>query len=147
MKENIKNQLNFANLRSMLTIQNIGVVFIAIVALSVSWTSTKVIQRNYNLLKKISVLEQQVEIGEVAVANQKLMNEYYKTDAYLEIAARRQFNKALPGEKLMLVPKSLALQKVPSLVDKEDSNKLNKTSSLNNWQKWMRFLSGRAIDN
>jgi hypothetical protein len=147
MKENIKNQLNFSSIRIFLTLPNIGVVVIAIVALSVSWTSTKVIQRNYKLLKKISVLEQQVEVEEVAVANQRLMNEYYKTDTYLEIAARRQFNKALPGEKLMLVPKALALQKVTTLVNKDKVAKVSKPNNLKNWQKWMRFLSGRAIDN
>jgi len=95
-------------------------------------------------MKQISVLEQEVKLGEVLSQNQKLMNEYYKTDTYLEIAARKQFNKAMPGEKLMLIPKSVALKSLPS--SSEDLINTNQPEEkLKNWQLWMRFLSGRAI--
>ena len=97
MQEIIKKHLTIEKVRTQVTVHNIGMLAIVVVALSVSWTSTKIIQRNYGLLKEISVLEQKVRLDELAVENQKLMNEYYKTDAYLEIAARKQFNKALPG--------------------------------------------------
>lgn len=145
MKENIKKHLETEKLRQFVSLHNLGMLIVVIVALSVSWTSTKIIQRNYNLLKKITILEQQVMIDEASVANQKLMNDYYKTDTYLEIAARKQFNKALPGEKLMLIPKSLALQKVPSLTSALEERELA-TVKLQNWQKWIRFLTGRAIE-
>ena len=144
MKEKIKNNLNADNLRAQLSVHNLGMLIIVVVALSVSWSSTKIIQRNYGLMKQISVLEQKVELEKVAVDNQKLMNEYYKTDTYLEIAARRQFNKALPGEKLMLVSKNLALSKVPSLTKNTEADGPAKTK-LHNWQQWVRFLSGRAL--
>jgi len=146
MKENIKKHLEIDKLRSLVSLHNLGMLIIVLVALSVSWTSTKIIQRNYNLLKKITILEQQVMIDEAGIANQKLMNEYYKTDTYLEIAARKQFNKALPGEKLMLIPKSLALQKVPSLAAMQSEDDNVATVKLQNWQKWIRFLTGRAIE-
>lgn len=144
MNKNISNFFDPEKMRTNFSLHNLGVVLIAIVAVSVSWSSTKVIQRNYRLMKQISVLEQEVKLGEVTLANQKLMNEYYKTDTYLEIAARKQFNKALPGEKLMLIPKSLALEKVPKLEQKQSNTNTNKLN-ISNWQKWMRFLSGKAI--
>ena len=144
MQEIIKKHLTIEKVRTQVTVHNIGMLAIVVVALSVSWTSTKIIQRNYGLLKEISVLEQKVKLDELAVENQKLMNEYYKTDAYLEIAARKQFNKALPGEKLMLVPKALAIQKVSDLIPSQVTGPEQK-EGLRKWQQWMRFLSGRAI--
>ena len=144
MQEIIKKHLTIEKARTQVTVHNIGMLAIVVVALSVSWTSTKIIQRNYGLLKEISVLEQKVKLDELAVENQKLMNEYYKTDAYLEIAARKQFNKALPGEKLMLVPKALAIQKVSDLIPSQVTGPEQK-EGLRKWQQWMRFLSGRAI--
>ena len=144
MQEIIKKHLTIEKVRTQVTVHNIGMLAIVVVALSVSWTSTKIIQRNYGLLKEISVLEQKVRLDELAVENQKLMNEYYKTDAYLEIAARKQFNKALPGEKLMLVPKALAIQKVSDLIPSQVTRPEQK-EGLRKWQQWMRFLSGRAI--
>ena len=144
MKEKIKELTNPGGINALFTLHNLGMLAIAIVALSVSWTSIKVIQRNYSLMKQISVLEQEVKLGEVLSQNQKLMNEYYKTDSYLEIAARKQFNKAMPGEKLMLIPKSVALKSLPTSND--DAKKTNQPEEkLKNWQLWMRFLSGRAI--
>ena len=72
--------INRQFLKDYLSIGAIGVYIALIVALSVSWASIKIIQRNYNLLKQIAVEEQQVEINEKKVANQKLLNDYYKSD-------------------------------------------------------------------
>ena len=38
-----------------------------------------------------------------------LRNKYLETDQFLELAARRQFGKAAPGETELLIPKSVAL--------------------------------------
>ncbi len=135
--------INRQFLKDYLSIGAIGVYIALIVALSVSWASIKIIQRNYNLLKEIAVEEQQVEINEKKVANQKLLNDYYKSDDYLELAARRELNKAAPGEKLIVIPKSVALSKLPKLPAeaKTDSKELETS----NWQAWLDFLSGRSI--
>lgn len=146
MKEKIKDLTNPGAISALFTLHNLGMLVIVVVALSVSWTSIKVIQRNYNLMKQISVLEQEVKLGEVLEENQKLTNEYYKTETYLEIAARKQFNKAFPGEKLMIVPKSVALKNVPASNDDMKQDK-KPEEKLRNWQLWIRFLSGRAITN
>ena len=78
------------------------------------------------------------------VKNQKLQNEYLKSDAFLELAARRQFNRAAPGEKLLIVPKSVAEAKVP---DKPVATVQVETAATttSHWQEWLRFLSGRAL--
>ncbi len=123
----------------------VGIYIIAIMSFSVAWAGTKAIQRNYQLMKQVSVLEQEAEIARQRVENQKLQNEYYASEAYLELAARRQLNRAAPGEKLMIIPKSIARSKVPQYVEKQ-SDTGRSLETLPNWQAWLQFLSGRGLE-
>lgn len=142
----IKNLVSSKNFRSYFSLGALGVYLIAVVSLSVAWASTKAIQRNYQLMKEISVLEQEADIAAQKVANQKLENEYYKSDAFLELAARSQLNKAAPGERLMIVPRSVALAKLPAGSDKIDEVVEVVKTKLPNWQAWLQFLTGRGIE-
>lgn len=90
--------------------RNLGLLGFGIVALMVSWSGAKVIKTNYELQKQISRFLQQNEVQELENANLTLKNEYFKTDHFLELSARRHFGKAAPGEKVILVPKSVALK-------------------------------------
>lgn len=146
MFEKIKNTLTSKTFRSYFSLGAMGVYLIAVVSLSVAWASTKAIQRNYQLMKEISVLEQEADIAKQKVANQKLENEYYKSDSFLELAARSQLNKAAPGEKLMIVPKEVALAKLPAGSDKIDEVVDIAKEKLPNWQAWLQFLTGRGLE-
>ncbi len=146
MLDKIKNNLESKKLRSYFSLGAMGIYLIAIVSLSVAWASSKAIQRNYQLMKQISVLEQEADIAEQKVANQKLENEYYKSDDFLELAARSQLNKAAPGEKLMIVPKSVALSKLPAGSDQTVAVVDSSKEKLPNWQAWLQFLTGRGIE-
>ncbi len=146
MLDRIIKKLKTKNIANYFTFGAIGIYVVAIVSISVAWAGTKAIQRNYQLLREVAVLEQEADISRQRVENQKLLNEYYKSDAFLELAARRQLNKAAPGEKLLIVPKEVALSKLPeSTQDKADSDKDTK-ADLANWQAWLRFLTGRGFD-
>lgn len=92
-------------------------VVFAVVVVVASWSGVRVIETNYELQKKIARLQQQNQITQLQNENQKLKNQYLETDTYLELAAREQFGKAAPGEKLILVPESVALsnaREIPS---------------------------------
>jgi cell division protein FtsB len=86
-----------------------------VVAVLVTWSGIKIVQTNYELEKKISISKQRNEVEKLENENLKLKNTYYQTAQYLELAARRQFGKAVPGEKLYLVPESVALSKTIEL--------------------------------
>lgn len=146
MINKIKNLASSKNLRTYFSFGAIGTYLIAVVSLSVAWASTKAIQRNYQLMKQVSVLEQEADIAEQKVANQKLENEYYKSDAFLELAARTQLNKAAPGEKLMIVPKKVALSKLPAGSDQVATVSETTKTELPNWQAWLKFLTGRGLE-
>lgn len=87
----------------------IGFIVFGVLVLLVSYSGVNVIQTNYELQRQIAQLEQKNQITELENNNQKLQNEYYKTSQYLELVARKQFGKALPGETLLLVPRDVAV--------------------------------------
>ena len=84
-------------------------VVFGIVVLLASWSGVRVIETNYELQKKIARLEQQNDVIALQNSTQQLKNQYLESDTYLELAARKQFGKAAPGESLILVPESVAV--------------------------------------
>ena len=131
-------------LKNILDTKNLGLYAIAIIALSVAWSSAKIIQKNYELQKQIAKVDQQVSLQEQLNKNQKLKNEYFKTDAYLDLAARQYFGKSNPGERLILVPREVAQAYVKPETVTAESTKQNKQKPkiLQNWQKWIDFYKG-----
>lgn len=109
MFEKIK-KFKYTNLFEYLQdVRTIGLIVFTVIALLVTWSGIKVVQTNYDLQKQISTMQQENAVKKLENSNLALRNQYYETDQYLELVARRQYNKALPGEKLLIVPESVAL--------------------------------------
>lgn len=147
MFEKIKNFHRNPYLRQIRDVRVAGLVVFGVLALLVSWSGVNVIQTNYDLQKQISKLEQQKQVQELENNNLRLRNEYYNTDQYLELAARRQFGKAAPGEKLLLVPKSVALAHTTDLPapEKQATQKPqpHKPTYQKNFEAWLDFFFHR----
>ena len=124
----------------------IGLVAFGIVAVLVTWSGIKAVQTNYGLQKQIARLQQQNEVHNLENTNLKLQNEYLNTDQFLELAARREFGKAAPGETVLLVPKSVALAHTVDL-DKSTKPKsqpsVSKPSYQRNFEAWIDFFLHR----
>jgi len=77
---------------------------VVLVFLWATWATIGAIVNNYNLQKKVDVLNDQ--IAKLRIDNDRLefSNEFYKTDEYLDIAARRDLNKLAPGESILVTP-------------------------------------------
>ena len=114
-----------------------------VVAVSLMLNTVKVVQRNYELQQDVDVLADEVALVEVQNQNLKYNIEYYKTDSFLEVEAKRRFNLAEKGEKVILLPKD----------GDADPDELNDTFQeptdprpqyQENFEKWMIFLFGSA---
>jgi cell division protein FtsB len=125
----------------------IGLVAFAVIAVLVTWSAGKAVQKNYTLQKQISELKQQNDIKKLENENLRLSNQYYETDRFLELAARRHFGKALPGETVLFVPKSVALANSKNLPQisqaREASKATEKPAYQRNFQKWIDFFLHR----
>jgi cell division protein FtsB len=142
MFQKIKNN---PTLKMILDTRNLGLYILAIITLSVTWSSIKVIQKNYEIEKQITVLQQQVDVLDQQTKNQKLINEYYKTDAFLDLAARKYFGKALPGEQFISVPQEVAVKYThpEAAAASTDANSKTKSKIIQNWQDWINFFLHR----
>src|SRR5438105_1802103 len=103
-------QLDFGWVTQFRDVRTLGLGVFLIVVLMVSWSGAKVIQRNYELQKQISELKQENDVQELANNNQRLENDYFKTNQYLELKARQDFGLGLPGETELILPKDVALK-------------------------------------
>lgn len=125
----------------------IGMLSFVVIVLLVSWSGARAIDTNYALQKQISRLEQQNRVAELANNNIKLENQYFKTDQYLELAARQTFGLAKSGEKELIVPASIALQHTVELPNSEQvqtaSTQAKQPTYQRNFQAWMNFFLHR----
>lgn len=122
----------------------LGLLGFGVVAILVTWSGIKVVQTNYELEKKIAVSKQRNTVQQLENENIKLKNQYYQSNQYLELSARRQFGKALPGEKLYTIPEKVALSKTIEAAPKADQVaaevESNKPKYRQNFDDWMDFL-------
>jgi cell division protein FtsB len=137
-------------LKNLSDIRNVALYVFVIVLLAIAWSSAKTIQKNYDLQKQISTLKQQNQVIQIHNENIRLENKYYQTDQYLELTARQVLGLAAPGEKVLLIPKSVALKNIdPSRskqVEPKTGNPIdNRSTYIKNMETWRDFLLGRNL--
>ncbi len=121
----------------------IGAIGFGVIALLVSWSSVGVIQQNFTLQQQIAQLENEITIQGLENANLELRNEYYNTDKYLELQARRQFGLAAPGETVLTVPERIALEHSVEVADESDASQQVQTDKAwyqQNLEAWGEFF-------
>jgi cell division protein FtsB len=123
----------------------LGQIGFAIFILMISWSGIQSIQANYNLQKQITELNQQNDLMTMSNENLRLQNDYFKSNQYLELSARRNFGLAAPGEKVIVVPKSVALSAVSDIKiqDNNATSLAKKTVMQNNAKSWLDFFLNR----
>lgn len=126
-------------------IRSLGLLAFGIIALLVTWSGIKVVQTNYDLQKQISAMQQANDIKKLENSNLALKNQFLETDQYLELAARKQFNKAAPGEKLLIVSRSVALEHSVELPGGADAEETIQAEDAGPWYErnfnaWLEFL-------
>lgn len=130
--------------RLLLDARVLGLLVFGVIVLLVTWSGLKVLQTNFELEKKIVQLKQQETVQTLENQNLELKNKYLQSDHYLELSARRQFGKAAPGERLYLVPRSVALARTieppkPASKTVEPGSKA-KSKQRQNLDDWTNFL-------
>lgn len=143
-----KTKIN-ETLKLLSDVRVIGLLAFFAVILLVSFNSVRVLQTNFELQKKENELRQVNEVKRLENENLKLKNVYLESDEYLELTARRQFNKALPGEELYVIPPSVAKRYVKDTPEiKTSEEKLgqqqeDKPKYRKNLEAWRDFLLHR----
>jgi len=143
IKNQIKEQSN-TFVQRLGDVRFVGQLVFVIIVLLISWSGVKSIQTNYNLQKQINSLRQQNQLQKLENQNMALDNQYYNSPQYLELAARKNFGLALPGEKEVLVPKQVALTYTVTLPEDSGlSTKAKQSTYQRNFQSWVDFFLNR----
>ncbi|OGL30434.1 hypothetical protein A3F37_00985 [Candidatus Saccharibacteria bacterium RIFCSPHIGHO2_12_FULL_41_12] len=130
-------------------VRALALISFAIIAMLVAWNSIGVLQKNYELEKQIALLKQKNSVAKLENENQKLRNKYYESNEYVEITARRQLGKAKEGEKLYLVPRSVAEAasiEVKPVVETIPDVVIQKSKYQRNVEGWIRFFKGESLN-
>jgi hypothetical protein len=132
-------QLNYKTRHDLLTVENV-VLFLAIV-LCLVWTyqSVAAMSRNWELSERLTSERKTLELLRNEVEVTKMANEYYKTDEYQELVARKNLDKKLNGENMVVMPENSEEAKNKH---KEVSvaTKLMEEKEYSNFEKWMMYL-------
>jgi cell division protein FtsB len=148
MTPEVKRIWNSKRFQQLIDVRNIALYLFAVIVLAITWSGVKTVQHNYDLQKKISELKQQNTVIDLQNQNTNLQNKYLQTDEYLELAARQNLGLAAPGEKVLIVPKNVAMKYVdPSLEKNGQQNNSNppdnRSRYVKNIEAWRDFLIGR----
>jgi cell division protein FtsB len=147
MFEKLKRYQNHPWVNQLKDVRVLGLLAFVVIVVLVSWSGVNVIQTNFNLEKQVSKLQQQNQVAQLENNNLKLQNEYYNTDTYVELTARKQFGKGAPGETEVIIPKSVALAHtvaLPELGQKSTAKAVPaKSTYQQNFEAWMNFFLHR----
>jgi cell division protein FtsB len=127
-------------LKNIFELNQIVQVVGIIVAMSLIYNTVRVVQKNYGLQQQVDRLKDEIAIIELENQQFKYNIEYYKTDAYLELAAREKFNKKAPGERVVALPKIDYPDQIKTEAEQKQELKPQYQSNLD---QWLYFLFGR----
>ena len=115
-----------------------NVVLIIAIVLCLTWTyqSIMAMSKNQELTEKLARERKELELLSLEVEAGELENEYYRSDEYQELIARRSLDKQQPGENMVVMPSNseYAINKHQNVVIAKEEKELS------NFQKWMKFL-------
>ena len=75
-----------------------------LIAASWAWGSVTVMQRNFALQKDADEQQRQLQLTQLEVDTLQYQQNYYKSDEYKDLAARKFLGLASPGEKVLILP-------------------------------------------
>lgn len=116
------------------------IIFIAL-ALCLIWTwgTISSMSRNWSLAQELSDKQREKALLELEVETLELENEYYLSEEYQDIAARKYQNKMSPGETMIYLPNNSETAKNKHA---EEDNTVDQsyTDDTSNFNQWIKFL-------
>lgn len=115
-----------------------NVVLVLAILLCLIWTYQSVLSmtRNWELTERLAAEKKELELLEIEVEAAELENEYYASEEFQELQARKLANKQLPGEKMVYLPENSEFAKSKHQVNTATIIKKDYT----NFEKWLMYL-------
>ena len=118
------------------TVENVVLLLAIVLCLTLTYQSIVAMSRNWELTERLAAERRNLELLQIEVSTAELENDYYKTDEYQELLARKYLDKKLPGENLIIMPDNSEEAK-----NKYKTNeKTDEEKHYSNFEKWMMYL-------
>jgi hypothetical protein len=118
------------------TIENIVLMLAITMCLVWTYQSIAAMSRNWELSEKLTAEKKTLELLNVEVAMAELENEYYATEEYQGMLARKYLDKKIPGENMVVLPENTAEAKTKH----QDVVVEKAQKEYSNFEKWMMYL-------
>lgn len=129
-------KLKYRMKHGFFSIENVVLLIAIVMCLTWTYQSIEAMSRNWELTDRLNTDRKSLELLKVEVEAAELENEYYTTNEYQELAARRLANKQLPGENMVALPENSEAaknkHKVVAVVKEE--------KEYSNVEKWWMYL-------
>ena len=122
--------------RDFFTLENVVLALAIILCLTWTYQSIAAMSRNWGLSETLITEKKELELLSIEVEAAELENEYYKTNEYQELMARKILDKKLDGENMVVMPENSEAAKTKHEVVKVE--RVEKEYS--NFEKWMMYL-------
>ena len=118
------------------TVENIVLLLAIVLCLMWTYQSIMAMSRNWQLSEKLTSERRELELLSLETEAAELENEYYKTNEYQELNARRFMDKQMPGEKMVVLPENSAEARNAHI----EKMKPQEEREMTNIEKWFKFL-------
>ena len=135
VKDNIR-RFKFRLKRDFFTVENVVLVLAILLCLVWTYQSVAAMSRNWELSEVLITEKKELELLNVEVEAAELENEYYKTEEYQELMARKLLDKKLSGENMVVLPENSETAKNKYKVEKVRIADIE----YSNIEKWMMYL-------
>ena len=138
LMDKVKTQLrrlSYFTKRDFLTVHNIATAAAIILGLVFTYNAVTATTRNWQLEQKLKERSLESAKLQIEVDTLTLEKQYYNTDEYQEIMARKKQNKMLEGETIVILPNNTekAKTKYSDIDNKTDQKR-------SNFEEWLDFL-------
>ena len=113
-------------------------ILVFAIALCLVWTYQSVVamSRNWELSERLAAERKELDLAKVEVETMELENEYFKSDEYQELLARKYLDKKATGENMVVMPENT--EEAKSMFNNIEIEV--KEREYSNIEKWMMFL-------
>ena len=132
VKDNLR-RTKFRLKRDFFTLENIALLLAIVLCLVWTYQSIVAMSRNWKLSETLITEKKELELLNVEVEAAELENEYYKTNEYQELMARKILDKKLSGENMVILPDNSEEAKNKHKVAKVEKQE----KRYSNFEKWM----------
>ncbi len=131
-------KLKYRLKHDFLSLENVVLAIAIIMCLTWTYQSIMAMNRNWELTERLNTENKTLQLLKVEVEAAELENEYYQTDEYQELMARKLLDKKQPGENMVVMPENseVAKNKHRTVTVTMETN----TKELSNPEKWLSYL-------